>query len=128
MNNKLFTIRKTGRMTCTWVSTGDAKAPLACVWVEAEAPEAASRAFFSKDEAGGRVSAPRRPQTHGCGRTHCRGEKKWNTVDFLMRHGPTTQTSAQKMAHRCRIGGARFESSSSSLLDFFVQLSCSSCS
>jgi hypothetical protein len=53
MNNKLFTVRKTGRMTCAWVSTGDAKMPLACVWVEAEAPRAASTASFSKDEAGG---------------------------------------------------------------------------
>ncbi len=53
MNSKLFTVRKTGPMTCAWVSTGDAKRPLACVWVEDEAPGAASTAFFSKDEAGG---------------------------------------------------------------------------
>jgi len=53
MNNKLFTFRKTGRMTCAWVSTGDAKTPLACVWVEAEAPGAASTTSLSKDEAEG---------------------------------------------------------------------------
>jgi len=53
MNNKLFTFRKTGRMTCAWVSTGDAKTPLACVWVEAEASGAASAASFSKDDARG---------------------------------------------------------------------------
>jgi hypothetical protein len=53
MNNKLFAIRKTGPMTCAWVSTGDAKTPLACVWVEAEAPGAAFTASFPKDEVRG---------------------------------------------------------------------------
>jgi hypothetical protein len=53
MNNKPFAIRKTGRMTCAWVSTGDAKTPLACVWVEAEAPGAVSTAAFSKDDVTG---------------------------------------------------------------------------
>jgi hypothetical protein len=51
MNNKLLTFRKTGRMTCAWVCTGDAKIPLACVWVAA--PKAASTASASKDEVGG---------------------------------------------------------------------------
>ena len=50
MNNKLFTVRKTGRMTCAWVSTGDAKTPLECVWVEVESSGAASTASFSKDQ------------------------------------------------------------------------------
>jgi hypothetical protein len=53
MNNKVFTFRKTRRMTCAWVSTGDAKTPLACVWMEAEAPGAASTPSLSEDEAGG---------------------------------------------------------------------------
>jgi hypothetical protein len=53
MNNKLFTFRKNGRMTCAWISTGDAKMPLACVWVEAEAPGAVSTASFSEDDARG---------------------------------------------------------------------------
>ena len=53
MNNKLFTFRKTGRITCAWVSTGDAKMPLACVWVEAEAPGAVSTPSFSEDDASG---------------------------------------------------------------------------
>jgi hypothetical protein len=50
MNNKLFTFRKTGRMTCTWVSTGDAKMPLACVWVDAETYRTASAASSSSND------------------------------------------------------------------------------
>jgi hypothetical protein len=36
MNNIFPTIRKTGRITCAWVPTSNPKAPLACVWMEAE--------------------------------------------------------------------------------------------
>jgi hypothetical protein len=39
MMNKLHLIRKTVRLTCTWVPTGDAKRPLACAWVESKAPQ-----------------------------------------------------------------------------------------
>jgi hypothetical protein len=53
MNNKFFLIRKTGLMSCVWVPTDNAKAPLACVWVE-EAPQAASTPpSSSTDETGG---------------------------------------------------------------------------
>lgn len=52
MNNKYFTVLGPRRMTCAWVSTGNAKTPLACVWVEAGAPGAASTTSFSKDEDG----------------------------------------------------------------------------
>jgi hypothetical protein len=50
MNNKLFTFRKTSRMTCAWVSTGDAKMPLACVWVDAETYRTASAASSSSND------------------------------------------------------------------------------
>ena len=54
MNNKLFTFRKTGRMTSAWVSTGDAKTPLACVWVEADSVHQVSAApSSSNDDSGG---------------------------------------------------------------------------
>jgi hypothetical protein len=55
MNNKLLTIRKTTRVTCAWVPTGDIRTPLACVWVEAETPRTASaRSSASNDEFGGK--------------------------------------------------------------------------
>jgi hypothetical protein len=36
MNNTLLTTRKTGRMTCVWVPTGNPRTPLACVWKDAD--------------------------------------------------------------------------------------------
>jgi len=51
MMNKLLFIQKAGRLTCKWVKTGDSKMPLACVWGEAKAQQAASTAF-STDETG----------------------------------------------------------------------------
>jgi hypothetical protein len=54
MNSKLLSIRKTGRLTCAWVPTGDIQTPLACVWVEAETARTASaRSSASNDELGG---------------------------------------------------------------------------
>lgn len=54
MNNKLFTIHKTGRMACAWVPTGDTKTPLACVWVDVETSRTASATSSpSNDEAQG---------------------------------------------------------------------------
>jgi hypothetical protein len=58
MMNKLHLIRKTVRLNCTWVPTGDPKTPLACVWTETRAAQAAPAAS-SVDEAG-----------HGAGRIH----------------------------------------------------------
>jgi TnpA family transposase len=54
MNNNRFTIRKTGRMTCAWVPTGNTKTPLACVWGDAETScTASATSSFSNDEAQG---------------------------------------------------------------------------
>jgi hypothetical protein len=54
MKNSLLTTSKIGRLTCTWVATGDPGTPLACVWTDAESPLAASKAEpFPTDEAGG---------------------------------------------------------------------------
>jgi hypothetical protein len=54
MNNILLTTRKTGRMTCAWVPTGNPKKPLTCVWTDAEASLAAPTATsFPTDEEGG---------------------------------------------------------------------------
>jgi len=51
MKNKLQLIRKTTRLTCTWVLTGDAKRPLACVWTGSKTPQIVSTAF-STDKTG----------------------------------------------------------------------------
>jgi hypothetical protein len=32
MTNKILTLKNAGRLTCTWIRTGDARTPLACVW------------------------------------------------------------------------------------------------
>ena len=54
MNDKLFTFGKTPHLTCVWVSTGDAKTPLACVWVDVETSRSApSVQTASNDESGG---------------------------------------------------------------------------
>jgi hypothetical protein len=34
MTNNILTLKKAGRLTCTWVSTGDPRNPLACVWAD----------------------------------------------------------------------------------------------
>ena len=39
MKNKLHLLQKTARLTCIWVPTGDAKRPLACLWVGAQTPQ-----------------------------------------------------------------------------------------
>jgi hypothetical protein len=59
MNDKLFTFRKTCRMTCAWVSTGDAKTPLACVWVEAETSRTASAAQTASNDGSGEGASMR---------------------------------------------------------------------
>ena len=40
MNKNLRLIEKTARLGCVWVTTGDARMPLACNWVE-QTPEEA---------------------------------------------------------------------------------------
>ena len=51
MMKKLYLIRQTARLSCTWVPTGDAKRPLACVWVETKAPKAVNTASSTDDAA-----------------------------------------------------------------------------
>jgi hypothetical protein len=51
MLNKLYLIQSTGRLTCSWVATGDPKMPLACVWAGSKVPQVALTAS-STDETG----------------------------------------------------------------------------
>jgi hypothetical protein len=51
MMNKLHLVLKTVRLSCTWVPTGDAKRPLACVWVASKDPQILDTAS-STDETG----------------------------------------------------------------------------
>ena len=37
MTNNILTLRKTGRLVCAWVATGNPRTPLACVWVDPDA-------------------------------------------------------------------------------------------
>lgn len=52
MKNQLYMVSKTVRLACVWMPTGNAKRPLACVWVEAVAPCAVA-APSADSEAGG---------------------------------------------------------------------------
>lgn len=49
MNNKVQWTRKSPRLACVWIATGDANKPLACVWTQ---PEIAQQLFAasSKEE------------------------------------------------------------------------------
>jgi hypothetical protein len=49
MNSKLQLIPKITPLTCTWVPTGDAKRPLACVWVGSKAPQAACNSSSTQE-------------------------------------------------------------------------------
>ena len=49
MMNQLCLIRKPIRFTCFWVPTGDARRPLACVWVETKAQQAVRTATFTEE-------------------------------------------------------------------------------
>jgi hypothetical protein len=57
MKNQLYMVRKAVRLSCVWTPTGDAKRPLACVWVEAGAPCAASAASAGSEAGGLRLCA-----------------------------------------------------------------------
>jgi hypothetical protein len=52
MKNKLHLIQKTGRLTCNWVQTGNPKMPLACIWTDSKAAQAAFAESATMDEAG----------------------------------------------------------------------------
>jgi hypothetical protein len=47
MKNKLHLVEKTVRLNCVWVATGDAKMPLARVWIAAGTPSASAVNFNS---------------------------------------------------------------------------------
>jgi hypothetical protein len=53
MNNNVLTLQKTARLTCAWVSTGNPRNPLACVWVDTNAQNNCKVASSSNDELGG---------------------------------------------------------------------------
>jgi hypothetical protein len=54
MTNNILTLQKAGRLTCTWVPTGNPHTPLACVWAEAKA-RSASTVASSPDYESGRM-------------------------------------------------------------------------
>jgi hypothetical protein len=39
MNNKLHLVPNPVSLACRWMPTGDPRMPLACVWIEAKAPQ-----------------------------------------------------------------------------------------
>lgn len=49
MNNKLHLVQKSVRLNCAWVVTGDAKMPLACIWIAAETPSAYAVTIHSEE-------------------------------------------------------------------------------
>jgi hypothetical protein len=51
MTNKILSLRKAGRLTCTWVATGNPRNPLACVWAQADVRSAA-KTTSPKDDSG----------------------------------------------------------------------------
>jgi hypothetical protein len=52
MTNKLLLIRKTVRLSCIWVATGDAQRPLACIWVREKTAQAAHTTPSANDAQG----------------------------------------------------------------------------
>ena len=48
----IFTLPKTGRLTCAWVPTGNPRNPLACIWVETSARKSSKEVSSSNDESG----------------------------------------------------------------------------
>jgi hypothetical protein len=44
MKKTLYLVRNKAHLTCTWLPTGNAKRPLACVWVGTQTPQTASDA------------------------------------------------------------------------------------
>jgi hypothetical protein len=57
MKNQFYMVRKAVRLSCVWAATGDAKRPLACSWVEADAPCAASVSSVDSEAGGLRLCA-----------------------------------------------------------------------
>jgi hypothetical protein len=42
MTNKLYLMKRNGRLTCKWVRTGDPRLPLVCVWIESKTTQTVS--------------------------------------------------------------------------------------
>jgi hypothetical protein len=57
MKNQLCMVRKTVRVRCIWTPTGNARRPLACVWVEIVALCAAPAASADSEAGGLRLCA-----------------------------------------------------------------------
>ena len=51
MSNNVLTLKKTGRLTCAWLPTGDPRQPLACVWT-ADSRNVAKAASSTKTDSG----------------------------------------------------------------------------
>jgi hypothetical protein len=52
MTKNILTLRKTGRLVCAWVATGNPRTPLACVWAQASARGAAKTSASPNDDSG----------------------------------------------------------------------------
>jgi len=53
MYTNLLMLRRRTRLTCVWAPTGNARTPLACVWIEANADSSRKDASPSNDGKGG---------------------------------------------------------------------------
>ncbi len=49
MINKLHLVKKTLSLTCAWVSTGNPKMPLVCVWTRSKAAQTADSSSSTND-------------------------------------------------------------------------------
>jgi len=52
MFNNILMLRKTSRLICSWVATGNPSMPLACVWAETSVPNNGREPSSSKEELG----------------------------------------------------------------------------
>jgi hypothetical protein len=49
MMNKLYLIQRVDRLSCNWVSTGDPKWPLVCIWKGSKTSQAAITASSTEE-------------------------------------------------------------------------------
>ena len=47
--NNVFFMQRTGRLTCSWVQTGDPKIPFACVWAGSKTAQAVPSVLSADD-------------------------------------------------------------------------------
>ena len=57
MFNNILTLHLPARLTCTWVSTGNPRNPLVCVWAESTPPRK-----IAKEPSPSKTNAGRLPQ------------------------------------------------------------------